>query len=67
LVVTSEVSPAKSHEDHKKPIVSHTNWRDARRNLVIAVPLRIFKWLSDQQFELAVNALLILSGIGLVL
>ena len=29
--------------------------------------LRIFKWLSDHQFELAVNALLILSGIGLIL
>jgi CarD family transcriptional regulator len=29
--------------------------------------LRIFKWLSDRQFELAVNALLILSGVGLIL
>jgi uncharacterized membrane protein YfcA len=29
--------------------------------------LRIFRWLSDYQFELAVNALLILSGIGLIL
>ncbi len=29
--------------------------------------LRIFKWLSDRQFELAVNALLIVSGIGLIL
>ncbi len=29
--------------------------------------LRIFKRLSDQQFELVVNALLILSGIGLIL
>jgi uncharacterized protein len=29
--------------------------------------LRIFKRLSDRQFELAVNALLILSGIGLIL
>jgi uncharacterized membrane protein YfcA len=29
--------------------------------------LNIFKWLSDRQFELAVNALLILSGFGLVL
>jgi uncharacterized membrane protein YfcA len=29
--------------------------------------LRIFKRLSDRQFEVAVNALLIASGIGLVL
>ena len=29
--------------------------------------LRIFKWLSDRQFEHVVNALLILSGIGLIL
>jgi uncharacterized membrane protein YfcA len=29
--------------------------------------LRIFKRLSDRQFELAVNVLLILSGIGLIL
>jgi len=29
--------------------------------------LRIFKRLSDRQFELVVNALLILSGIGLIL
>jgi hypothetical protein len=27
--------------------------------------LRIFKWLSDRQFELAVNLLLVLSGISL--
>jgi len=31
------------------------------------VGLHIFKRLSDRQFELAVNALLILSGIGLTL
>jgi len=29
--------------------------------------LRIFKRLSDRQFERAVNALLILSGVGLIL
>jgi uncharacterized membrane protein YfcA len=29
--------------------------------------LRIFARLSDRQFELAVNALLILSGVGLIL
>jgi uncharacterized membrane protein YfcA len=29
--------------------------------------LRIFKRLSDRQFELVVNALLIMSGIGLIL
>jgi uncharacterized membrane protein YfcA len=29
--------------------------------------LRIFKRLSDRQFELAVNVLLILSGVGLIL
>ncbi len=29
--------------------------------------LRIFKRLSDRQFELVVNALLILSGIGLII
>jgi uncharacterized membrane protein YfcA len=29
--------------------------------------LRIFKQLSDRQFELVVNTLLVLSGIGLIL
>ena len=29
--------------------------------------LRIFKRLSDRQFELVVNTLLVLSGIGLIL
>jgi uncharacterized membrane protein YfcA len=29
--------------------------------------LRIFRRLSDRQFEIAVNALLILSGLGLIL